>query len=88
MRFPQVSSLSIENLEVPEVIVIPGVDIADFLGGVADHAPVLLEPTDSRVDGTSLVGLSLQEGDQVLVLDLVEQVSSDGQCWRLVGLEL
>ena len=25
--------------------------------------------------------------DQVLVLDLVKQVSSDGECWRLGGLE-
>ena len=47
LEVSQGSSLSIENLEVPQVVVISRVDIAVFLGGVADHAPELLKPADS-----------------------------------------
>ena len=54
-----------------------GVQVADLLGGVADHTPVLLEPSNCRVDGASLAALSLQSVDQVFIRDHVKLVGCD-----------
>ena len=81
------ASLSVENLEVPEIVLLLRVQVADILGCMTDHAPVLLEPSYRRVDCSGLAALSLQDVDKVSVLDHVQLVGGNRQSRRLGRLE-